>query len=160
MTLGSLFCCNPGHNLSANPTDNKFGGNLSKVSTKSRGSLIAIFQVFFCRSLPVLALVLALTCFFSKNELFKEFMTTYWATQVQFSTPAPAPALFHKPQKQLLKAFFPEIYFNNPHIECYKFYQYYKNHFDVAKTKKPNSILFVILFFHGPIRLKWIQHKL
>lgn len=48
-------------------------------------------------------------------------MTVYLAAQVQLSAPVLASALFHKPQKQLLKAYFPEMYLGNAHMKYYKF---------------------------------------
>lgn len=38
------------------------------------------------------------------------------------------------------------MYLSNLHIECYKFCQYCKNYFDIAKATEPNQISFAIFF--------------
>ena len=52
----------------------------------------------------------------STNELFKQFMKAYLEAQ----TPAPVQA---EPQEQLLKACFPDFYYGNLHMDCYRFCQ-------------------------------------
>lgn len=52
----------------------------------------------------------------STHELFEQFMKAYLKAQ----TPAP---ISIKPRKQLFKACFPNFYYENPQMDCYRFYQ-------------------------------------
>ena len=60
------------------------------------------------------------------NELFKQFMKAYLEAQVPAQI---APEIDPKPCKQLVKAKFPDLYYGNLHMDCYQFWQQYKNHF-------------------------------
>ena len=50
------------------------------------------------------------------------------------------------------------MYSGNSHIECYKFCQKCKDHFDTARAKEPNRIPFAALFLQWTISHRWIQH--
>lgn len=77
MAPNSCLYDSPQYNLFINLVDYELAGNLSRVRTKSSGSLTPTFQVFLCGLLPVFTLALALTSFFTNNELFKQFKTAY-----------------------------------------------------------------------------------
>ena len=69
------------------------------------------------------------------------------------SAPAPVPALVvttaphYKSSCELfLKAQFPDIYRGKPHMECYNFFQQYKDYFATANAMEPNQFLFAAIF--------------
>ena len=62
----------------------------------------------------------------SDNELFKQFMKAYFKAQVPARI---IPEIDPKPCKQLLTARFPDLYYNNLHIDYYIFCQQCKDYF-------------------------------
>ena len=66
--------------------------------------------------------------------------------QQQAQSQMAPPAL--EPQKRHLKTRFPDLYYGNSHMDCYRFRQQYEDHFETARAKKPNKIPFAILFLH------------
>ena len=85
------------------------------------------------------------------NEgLFQQFMKAYLKNQNQ--NQAPPPALIQAEfWEQPLKAWFPNLYYGNSHLDCYCFYQQCEDHFDTAGASGPNRIPFTILFLRGSI---------
>ena len=94
--------------------------------------------------------------FFAPTEL----MTKYTNANLQKTTKL-APELFIQDQQQAqrqmappalelwerpLKAWFPDLYYGNSHLDCYWFCQQCKDYFEIAEAKKPNRILFAALF--------------
>ena len=65
--------------------------------------------------------------------------------QNQALPPAPIQAEFWE---QPLKAWFPDLYYRNSHLDYYCFYQYCENHFETAGANGPNYISFAVLFLH------------
>ena len=53
--------------------------------------------------------------------------------------------------KKLFKAYFAYFYYNNLLINSYWFLQQYKDHFETAKAKKQNQILFPALFLYRSV---------
>lgn len=45
-------------------------------------------------------------------------------------------------------------------MECYKFYQQCKDHFNTARATGPNGILFAASFLRRTISRRWVQHKI
>ena len=80
------------------------------------------------------------------NELFKQFMKAYLKAQVPGQIEVDSES-----RKQLLKAWFSDLYYGNLHMDCYWFCQQYEDHFKTAKAKGPNKILFAALFLHGSV---------
>ena len=87
------------------------------------------------------------------NKLFKQFMKAYLEAQVPGRT-----ELDSEPCKQLLKAQFPDLYYGNSHMDCYRFCQQCEDHFETAGAKGPNRILFAALFLCGSVTQRWLQH--
>ena len=90
---------------------------------------------------PIAALAFAIP--FTNNELFKQFMQAYLASQPQRQDTGP--------RERLFKARFPEIYSGNSHMKCYKFCQQCKDYFDTARATGPNQIPFAASFLRGTI---------
>ena len=88
----------------------------------------------------------------STDELFKQFMKVYLKAQ----TPAPVQA---KPREELLKARFPDLYYGNSHMDCYRFCQQYEDHFETAGATRPNRIPFAVSFLRGTVVQQWQQYK-
>ena len=65
------------------------------------------------------------------KELFKLFMQTYIDT-IKYQFQAHAPLV--EPKKQLLKARFPDLYFEILYLDYYWFYQKFEDHFTTAKV--------------------------
>ena len=82
------------------------------------------------------------------NELFKQFMKAYLEAQVPARI---APEIDKEPRKQLFKAWFPNLYYDNLHMDCYQFCQQCKDYFETAGAKRPNRILFAALFLRGSV---------
>ena len=77
------------------------------------------------------------------NKLFKQFMKAYLEAQMPGRIVVDSEAC-----KQPLKAWFPDLYYGNLHMDCYWFCQQCENHFKTTRAKKPNKILFAALFLH------------
>lgn len=63
------------------------------------------------------------------------------------------------PREQPLKARFPDLYYGNSHMDCYRFCQQCEDHFETAGANGPNRILFAASFFRGTVVQRWHQHK-
>ena len=63
------------------------------------------------------------------------------------------------PCKRPLKVRFPNLYYKNSHLDCYRFYQQYENYFKTAGANEPNRILFATLFLCRAMVQQWHQHK-
>ena len=61
------------------------------------------------------------------------------------------------PQKQLLKARFPNLYYRNSHLDCYRFCQQCEDHFETAGANRPNQVLFAASFLCGVMVQQWHQ---
>ena len=81
----------------------------------------------------------------SDNELFKQFIKAYLEPQVLGQI---VPEIDSKPCKQSFKTRFPDLYYDNLHIDYYQFYQQCKNYFGTVGTKRLNKILFAASFLH------------
>ena len=90
---------------------------------------------------PAIALGVALSL---NNELFKHSIKAYLEAQVTSWTKVDP-----KPRKQPLKARFPDLYYDNLHMDCYQFCQQCEDYFETAGAKKPNKIPFALLFLRG-----------
>ena len=90
----------------------------------------------------------------SDTELFKQFMKAYLEAQVPSRTKVDS-----KPRKQLLKTWFPDLYYGNSHMDCYQFCQQCEDHFETAGAKRPNRIPFAASFLRGSVTQQWLQHK-
>ena len=64
-----------------------------------------------------------------------------------------------EPRERPLKAWFPDIYYHNSHMDCYRFCQQYEDYFKTAGAKEPNKIPFAALFLHGSVTQQWLQYK-
>lgn len=59
------------------------------------------------------------------------------------------------PRKRPLKAWFPDLYYGNSHLDCYRFCQQCKDYFETAGANGPNRIPFAA----GAVVQRWHQHK-
>ena len=82
----------------------------------------------------------------SDSELFKQFMKAYLEAQMPGRTEVDP-----KPCKQPFKAQFPDLYYSNLHMDCYRFCQQCEDHFKTAGAKGPNRILFAASFLRGSV---------
>ena len=92
----------------------------------------------------------------STNGLFQQFMKAYLENQNQALPPAPIQAEF---REQPLKARFPDLYYGNSHLDCYRFCQQCEDHFETAGANGPNRIPFAASFLRGAVAQRWHQHK-
>lgn len=99
----------------------------------------------FCAFTPV-AFIPAL---FSTEKLFKQFVKIFMESVQN-------PGLIHtKPQKQLFKARFLNLYFGKSHMDFYYFCHQCENHFDTAWANGSNHTSFAALFFYESISFQW-----
>ena len=63
------------------------------------------------------------------------------------------------PREQPLKAWFPDLYYGNSHMDCYRFCQQCEDHFETAGASGPNRIPFAASFLRGSVVQRWHQHK-
>ena len=92
----------------------------------------------------------------STDGLFQQFMKAYLENQNQAQTPAPVQA---EPREQPLKARFPDLYYGNSHMDCYRFCQQCEDHFETAGATGNNRIPFAASFLRGTVVQRWQQHK-
>ena len=64
-----------------------------------------------------------------------------------------------EPRKRPFKARFPDLYYGNSHMDCYRFCQQCEDHFETVGAKRLNRILFTALFLRGLVTQQWLQHK-
>ena len=83
-------------------------------------------------------------------------MKAYLENQNQALPPAPIQAEF---REQPLKARFPDLYYGNSHLDCYRFCQQCEDHFETAGANGPNRIPFAASFLRGAVAQRWHQHK-
>ena len=57
------------------------------------------------------------------------------------------------PCKQPLKAWFPDLYYRNSHLDCYHFSQQYKDYFKTPGANRPNWVSFAASFLCGAMVL-------
>ena len=90
------------------------------------------------------------------NKLFKQFMKAYLEAQTPALTAAKMDA---KPCERPLKAWLPDLYYEDLYIKCYRFCQKCKDHFDTARAKGSNRIPFAISFLRKKALGQWLQYK-
>ena len=83
-------------------------------------------------------------------------MKAYLENQNQALPPTPIQAEF---REQPLKARFPDLYYGNSHLDCYRFCQQCEDHFETAGANGPNRIPFAASFLRGAVAQRWHQHK-
>ena len=77
--------------------------------------------------------------------------------QQQAQSQMAPPAL--EPRERPLKARFPDLYYGNSHMDCYRFCQQCEDHFETAGAKGPNRIPFAASFLRRLVTQRWLQHK-
>ena len=105
-------CCSPYWNPPAASEDELAGAAFIKGSGTST-------PTFVVSHVPttVPATTPAITPY-SDNELFNYFIKAYWEAQVSAQA---APKVDSEPWKQLFKVRFPDPYYGNLHMDCYRF---------------------------------------
>ena len=83
-------------------------------------------------------------------------MKAYLKDQNQAPPPAPIQAEFWE---QPLKACFPDFYYKNSHLNCYRFCQQCEHYLETAGANRPNHISFTTSFLRGAVAQQWHQHK-
>lgn len=117
---------------------------LARASTNSSGTLAPILILVVSQN-PTFTSILALI---SNNKLFKQFMKAYLNNQNHVQSSAQLSALISAAFcKQFLNNRFFDFYYENSHLDCYRFCQQYKDHFETTGANEPKRILFAILFF-------------
>ena len=94
----------------------------------------------------------------SKKGLFQQFIKAYLENENQNQAPPPAP-IQAEPREQPLKARFPDLYYGNSYLDCYRFCQQCEDHFDTVGANGPTRILFAALFLRGSVVQRWHQYK-
>ena len=89
----------------------------------------------------------------TSENLFTKFMKVFMET-----TQAEAQALAER-REPPLKARTSETYSGKSHMDCYHFCQQYEDYFEISGVTGINPTLFAATFLHGPISLRWAQHK-
>ena len=87
----------------------------------------------------------------SDTELFKQFMKAYLEAQIPDLT-----EIDSKPRKQPLKTHFPDLYYGNSYMDCYRFCQQCEDHFETVRAKGPNDIPFAASFLHRLVTQQWL----
>ena len=88
----------------------------------------------------------------SVAQYLEDDLQRIFKTILDFRRPAPLLALslalqqYKDPCKKPLKARFPDIYWDKTHLECYNFFQQWKDHFTTAGAKGQNRVPFAIIF--------------
>ena len=96
----------------------------------------------------------------SNKGFFQQFMKTNLENQNQNQNQTSPLALIQAElREQLLKARFPDLYYGNSHLDCYRFCQQCEDHFDTAGASGPNRIPFAASFLRGSVVQRWHQHK-
>ena len=90
----------------------------------------------------------------STKKLCQQFLKTYAATVKLLEQNHGS-----GPYKQPLKARFPDFYYGNSHMDCYRFCQQCEDHFETAGASGPNRIPFAASFLRGSVVQRWHQHK-
>ena len=149
MALGSCTWQSPYINLPADPTEKQDElASQNPVWRFNAESNKALTEAFTPPETLTLPLVLP-----STEDLFTKFIKVFIET-----TQAQARALAER-KNWPLKARSSETYLMKSHMDCYHFCQQCEDHFKTSGTTKMNYTLFVALFFHGTINLRWPQHK-
>ena len=63
------------------------------------------------------------------------------------------------PCEQPLKAWFPDLYYENSHLDCYCFCQQCEDHFETTGANEPNRVFFAASFLRGTMVQQWHQQK-
>ena len=63
------------------------------------------------------------------------------------------------PREQPLKARFPDLYYGNSHLDCYRFCQQCEDHFKIARANRPNWVFFAASFLRRAMVQRWHQQK-
>ena len=63
------------------------------------------------------------------------------------------------PREQSLKARFPDLYYANSHLDCYRFCQQCEDHFETAGANGSNRVPFAASFLRGAMVQRWHQQK-
>ena len=141
---GPRACRSPRQNLLPTGKD-KLGG---AALTEGSGTSTPTPVVFHAPTLaPATASAVAPSL---DNKLFKQFIKSYLEAQVPGQTKVDP-----EPCKEFLKARFPDLYYNNLHMDCYQFFQQCEDHFKTAGAKRPNKIPFAALFLRGLVTQQW-----
>lgn len=90
---------------------------------------------------PASALIIS-----STDELCQQLMKTYAAIVKLLEQNRGA-----GPCERPLKARFPDLYYGNSHLDCYRFCQQCEDHFETAGANGPNRILFAASFLCGAV---------
>lgn len=95
----------------------------------------------------------------SHKELCQQLMKTYAATVKLSEQNQTTENQDTGPRERPLKARFPDLYFGNSHMDCYRFCQQCEDHFETAKATGSNRVSFSALFLRGMMTQRWLQHK-
>ena len=90
----------------------------------------------------------------SNEELCQQLLKTYAATVKLLEQHHGS-----GPCEQPLKARFPNPYYGNSHMDCYRFCQQCEDHFETAGASGSNRIPFATSFLRGSVVQHWQQHK-
>ena len=94
---------------------------------------------------PVLTLAPALP---SLDELFRDFMKAYLE-----SNRGPKQPLAER--EQLFKAKVSDVYYRKSYMDCYHFYQHYKNYYETVGATRAKRTPFTAVFLCGSISVQW-----
>ena len=91
---------------------------------------------------------------------FQRIFRTVLDSRPLASVPAPAAAShYERSRERPLKAWFPDIYRNKTHLECYNFFQQCEDYFATASAMGSNRVPFAATFLKDTALFRWQQHQ-
>ena len=141
--VGSHTCHSPRYN-SPPSGKNELTGSPSKAFTENSNIFTLFPTISWAQILaPAAAPALALS---STKELYQQLLKTYTATVKLLKQNHGL-----DPCKQPLKTQFPNLYYRNSHMDCYRFCQKCKDYFKTVRISRPNCIPFAASFFRESV---------
>ena len=150
---------------------NKLAGRPPTKGSNHCTSISATIHTHTPAVVPVVAVLVAsgsadfFVIRYSEDDLQRIIKTIFEARPLLLPTLAPVPApvvaaapYYEGPRERHPKAWFPKIYWGKTDLECYNFFQQYKDYFVIAGATGSNRVLFAAIFFKDTILFCWQQY--
>ena len=162
--MAQSFVC---RSLCQNPHDGKkklAGGTPTKKSncrnsapTTSRTSTSAVPPVV--APLAAFGSADSFVVRYLKDDLQRIFRTVLNSRPLAPVLAPTATPHYKGPRERPLKAWFPDIYWDKTHLECYNFLQKCEDHFATAGATGSNRVLFAATFLKDTALFRWQQYQ-